>query len=98
MCAALLNIILASFLLTPRQSNNTFVIKCRNDVVPFGDFSNTRIVVILSLLEQIVLNGLEQFRDRGVELGKRNRSFDTGVTTDGESLLLSDIGGADFKT
>lgn len=59
LATALLNIILASFFLTPRQGDDTLVIECRDDVIPLRDFFETRVIVILSLLKQITLDGLE---------------------------------------
>jgi hypothetical protein len=94
--APLLDVILASLRFAPRHNHYTLIIQRRNDVLPFGDFLQSRMVLIPSTSEHVLLDGLQQLVDGGTDVGDGYRGFDTCITPDGECLLLRDVIGADF--
>src|SRR5258708_39909813 len=59
--AAFLDIIFASFDVTPRNSSDTFIIESRNQIFPFCYHNNSRIVRFLGGTEHVTLNGFEEF-------------------------------------
>lgn len=95
---ALLDIVLASFLLTPRHDDNALVVQRRDDIFPLRNLLEAGEVSLLGTREHVALDGLEQLRDRGDDICERKGNLGTGVAANAEGLLLLDIGRADLQT
>jgi len=78
--------------------STTFVEIIRDEVVVLGHLEDRRVVRVLCLVEHITLDGLQDRGDRILEIGQRNGVRDARVAADGESLLLSEVIGADLET
>lgn len=60
---ALLDIILTSVGLTPRDHNDTLIIQVRHNIFPSGDFDQPRVICVAGTSEHVALDGLKEFGD-----------------------------------
>lgn len=92
-----LDVVLASFFLTPWNHDDVLSIKSRNDVVPVREGLDTGVVGFLRACEQIALDLFKKLRNALGEVSQWQRSLDTIVSTDRKCLVLGKVGRSNLK-
>lgn len=93
----ILDIILTSLRLTPRNHNNILAIQRRNHIVPLRNGLNMRPVILFRSVEHVALDGGEEVGDGLTDVVERDGVLGAGIAAYGEGLVLGEVVGSDFE-
>lgn len=96
--AALLDLVLALFDLTPRQDGDLVLVQSRHEVLPLLDLDDRLVVRLARAREHVVVDLLEQGRDRRRQVGERERRLRARVAADRHGRLFLKVLRAELET